>query len=376
MGKVVIVPCSSYDHREVQLCMTELFSYFDGLVDILNHKEILIKPNLCLPVSPENAITTHPEVIDSIVQLCKNYNPALKITIGDSPIGKADAERRSAIWNITGMADVAARNTCSIDYMENNYYFREYNSLTGGIRYPIHEVVDNPVNIINVPKFKTHGLMMLSGAVKNLYGLIPDGTKKWLHRRFPNRSDFARLLIDVYDCVNPCLNIVDAIVSLEGEGPGAKGKPKKTGLLLASTCAVSLDFVLAQIMNIDPLSVPTNKAWVERFGAAPTIEVVGAQISSFVCYDYKLPVVERYNNEKMVKKLFDLKYSKPKIDNKKCIGCGLCEKNCSVKAIGFKNSEVIINTDRCIGCLICHEICPRGAVEIKSNEFYTQIADM
>lgn len=376
MGKVVIVPCNSYNHHEVRSCMMELFSYFDGLIDILNHKEILIKPNLCLPTPPEDAITTHPEVVDSIIQLCKSYKSGIKISIGDSPIGKADAERRSSIWNITGMAEVATRNMCSIDYMENNYYFRKYNSMTGSIRYPIYQKVDNPVNIINVPKFKTHGLMMLSGAVKNLYGLIPDGTKKWLHRRFPSRSDFARLLIDVYDCVNPCLNIVDAVISLEGEGPGAKGKPKKTGLLLASTCAVSLDFVLAQIMNIDPLSVPTNKAWVERFGAAPTIEVVGGSISSFVFYDYELPMVERYNNEKVVKKLFDLKYSKPQIDNKKCVGCGLCERNCSVQAIESKNSAVIINRDRCIGCLICHEICPRGAVEITSNKFYTQIADM
>lgn len=374
-NQVAVIKCTSYDKTQVFQAICKAIDLLGGIETVIQgYKEVCIKPNLCLPEKPEKAITTHPEIVDAIVKVCKVKTN--NIVIGDSPVGKANSNRCKQLWNITGMYDVAQNNGCKIDYMNGSNVFKEFLYDSTSIKYLINNVVDKPVCLINVPKFKTHGLMLLTGAVKNLYGLIPDSTKKWLHRQFPNRKDFAMLLIDIYEKVMPALNIVDAVVSLEGEGPGAKGKPKDIGLILASRSGIAIDFLLADLMGIDPLMVPTNKAWIEKNGEKPSIEILGDDIEPYIRKDYILPQMKRYDNLAVVKKIFALKYSKPRIVYEKCISCGLCMDNCSVGAIFCKDNHPTICADKCIECLICHEICPKGAVEISNNRFYDQLSKM
>lgn len=52
-----------------------------------------------------------------------------------------------------------------------------------------------------------------------------------------------------------------------------------------------------------------------------------------------------------------------RIDEKKCIACGTCEKTCPVSAIGPGRDPV--DTDRCIACFGCVNNCPVNAVRIK-----------
>ncbi|MEA4816349.1 MAG: ATP-binding protein [Lachnospiraceae bacterium] len=56
-------------------------------------------------------------------------------------------------------------------------------------------------------------------------------------------------------------------------------------------------------------------------------------------------------------------FEKAHIDALKCIGCGLCEKNCRFGAIS--NGKVSIY--ECEGCGVCANICPVSAIEMKSH---------
>ncbi|MDR0401767.1 MAG: DUF362 domain-containing protein [Endomicrobium sp.] len=49
--------------------------------------------------------------------------------------------------------------------------------------------------------------------------------------------------------------------------------------------------------------------------------------------------------------------SKPLIEQKSCIGCGFCIKNCYYKALSIKNNKIIVNKDRCAGCGQCIVTC-------------------
>ncbi|NUM33294.1 MAG: 4Fe-4S binding protein [Candidatus Brocadiae bacterium] len=59
---------------------------------------------------------------------------------------------------------------------------------------------------------------------------------------------------------------------------------------------------------------------------------------------------------------------KIKIDEKRCVGCFLCENECPTKVFGKKVTQgceisSVVNVDDCIGCLSCAYICPSGAIE-------------
>lgn len=52
------------------------------------------------------------------------------------------------------------------------------------------------------------------------------------------------------------------------------------------------------------------------------------------------------------------------IDSQKCIGCGLCRKDCPANNISLENKKAKIITQNCIMCGHCVAICPKAAVSM------------
>lgn len=52
------------------------------------------------------------------------------------------------------------------------------------------------------------------------------------------------------------------------------------------------------------------------------------------------------------------------INNYKCIGCGLCKKDCVGFAIDVVDGKAVVNPTTCIKCGHCEAICPQGAVQL------------
>lgn len=55
----------------------------------------------------------------------------------------------------------------------------------------------------------------------------------------------------------------------------------------------------------------------------------------------------------------------PKINKKKCIGCGECVAYCAADAISVKNKKAVINPEGCIGCGECIVICANSAINVQ-----------
>lgn len=65
---------------------------------------------------------------------------------------------------------------------------------------------------------------------------------------------------------------------------------------------------------------------------------------------------------------------KPRFDEKKCISCGLCEKNCRCSAIDAKNHK--IDYTKCVTCFNCVSKCNKGAMRYGINKEVKSVKDM
>ena len=230
--------------------------------------------------------------------------------------------------------------------------------------------------IINFCKLKSHGMMGMSCAAKNMFGVVPGVIKPEYHYRFPEYADFADMILDLDEYFHPVLSIADAVVGMEGNGPTA-GTPRKLGCLLASHSPHTLDLIAAKIIGLEPSEVPTLDA-AKRRGLIPDsindLTVYGS-FSEFILSDFE-HVVERKSmlfagdGKNPIKRCFSkfagaILRTKPVLVKKMCIGCGVCANICPAKAIKIENKKAVINRSDCIRCFCCQEFCPKSAMKVK-----------
>lgn len=82
------------------------------------------------------------------------------------------------------------------------------------------------------------------------------------------------------------------------------------------------------------------------------------------CTDLKAP----YFVDQFISKAFDkARMTKNFYIEENCIGCGLCEKKCPVKAIEVRSGKPVWVKERCALCFRCLHHCPKFAIQYKSG---------
>ncbi|MDD4953939.1 MAG: DUF362 domain-containing protein, partial [Candidatus Omnitrophica bacterium] len=222
-------------------------------------------------------------------------------------------------------------------------------------------------------KLKTHHFTILSGAIKNLFGLVPGTYKTELHKNNFTVESFSRMLVDVYELTKPTLTIVDGILAMEGNGPGTSGKPRQANLLLAGDDAVAIDSILARVIGVEPLDILTTKEAARRgLGSVDinSITVLGADLEKVIKEPFLLPSASLLRKKipklviKIVKKF--IRYY-PYARKNKCIRCGACVKACPEKIITMKKKSLYFYYPKCIACFCCQEVCPAAAIDIRRS---------
>ena len=379
MNKVSIVRCADYQYANVEKSVFQCLDALPMIKEKITAKpRVLVKVNLLRGSSPEAAITTHPSVVEAIVRYLQAMG--CLVIIGDRPgsVLSFNEKLLRSVYQITGMVDVAKNTGCELNY---DCSVIEVVNKAGKIVPNMHiiKVINDVDFVVSAAKLKTHAMMTFTGAVKNLFGIIPGRTKIDYHLKMNNTDNFAALLVDICEYVKPVFSVIDAVDGMEGDGPAA-GDKRHVGLVLASESPYAIDLAAIQIIGMNPLDVPIMCEAKRRnvfSGNLADIEVKGVQLSEIKLKSFKYPVSQGVTGGRVPKFVKDFVLNqlrpKPVFDYGTCVSCGLCAESCPPKAISMVNGSPVVNVDTCIRCFCCHELCPKKAVHIKKNWLYERL---
>ena len=355
MSKVMIHPATYENLKEAVDLAFEIFP-----LD-LQGKSVLIKPNVLRATNADEGVVTHPAVLRSVVEKVVALKPGA-IIVGDNT-GMMSYGANEESFRKTGLMEAAMGYYKNIGNDSVNLPFNPDFVPTVSVS---RAVLDADV-IISLPKFKTHGLTVLTGAIKNSYGFLPGALKARLHKIAGSPERFHELVVEVFRLRVPDLFLVDGVVGMEGNGP-ASPDLRDIGLILASDNAVALDGVIATLMGCDPgLLKFLQKAKALGLGEYdPNLNEIIGQLNPIK--DFKLPPLGGeaiHHNKDIQAFLHQRTLLRPQVDPDLCTACGTCIDQCPVSALSMINDLPQVDPEICITCFCCQEMCPEKAIELK-----------
>lgn len=189
-----------------------------------------------------------------------------------------------------------------------------------------------------------------------------------IHAACPTAKQFAHGLLDVYQIRPPELNIMDAVMAMEGNGP-SNGKPVHLGLIMASDNAVALDAAAMHMLGQKPASVPHLDVAAKRGLGPVRLEDMHlhGQLPQVKNFKFPRTFVPGLTGIVLNRYLSRWANCLPKIVPGNCTACGICSAHCPVKAMTMAKHGPKLDKGKCIHCYCCQEMCPENAIKLSGR---------
>ena len=365
MDLISLQGCGGYGENLLRERLVALLQPLGGIERFVRPgQRVLLKPNLLAGKPPEAAVTTHPALVKLVTELVRGAGA--EVMVGDSP-GIGSFERVAEKSGIRKAVESAGGQLIPFGETRSVGSFGTFRQLELATAYLDADV------IINLPKLKTHEMMTLTCAVKNLYGTVVGAAKAGLHLTAGHSKElFAGLLLEIAFARPVALTIVDGIVAMEGDGPNS-GIPRQLGLLLAGENPVAVDTVAAHLAGIPASLLPVEQEARRRRlpgTELDQISIVGSSQLMPVNPPFILPkgLDVQFGLPGFLKGLLRNQLSPVPVANKEqCTLCGVCRDACPPEAITLTKNALKVDSGRCIRCWCCRELCPRHAMAIRKG---------
>ncbi|PLY02630.1 MAG: (4Fe-4S)-binding protein [Desulfuromonas sp.] len=365
MNRVALIATPDYTPGTIDASLSRLLAELGGLDSFIRPgQKVLIKPNLLSGKSPEKAVTTHPQLVHAVIEAVKRVGATP--LVGDSPgIGSP-----LQVAKACGILEVCEQTgTTFVPFVEATTI-----SLGAGSfqRLEIATPLLEADAIINLPKLKTHQMMGLTCAVKNLYGAVVGKRKISLHLQAgTSKALFARLLQELAQRLSPTLTIVDAVTTMEGNGPGS-GDPRHIGALIGGTSCVAVDTLALELTGL-PLERVFTQQMAQQMALPGSrftdLELCGDDLQALRATNFRAAKQTDVNfglPAPLRRPLRKALTARPEIVEKRCVRCGLCVNHCPPRAMQL-HKQVEIDLATCIRCFCCQELCPYGAIQTRQG---------
>jgi uncharacterized protein (DUF362 family)/Pyruvate/2-oxoacid:ferredoxin oxidoreductase delta subunit len=373
--RVSLVKCGEYQRKEVCRSVRTAVDLIGGIGRFADPGErVLLKPNLLQGIASDRCVTTHPEVLYAVGALLKEQG--CHVVVADSPGGgiRYSPGSLAKAYHAAGYDTIAEELDIGLN-LDTSWMSVPNPQGVLVKRFPVISPALSADRVVVVSKAKTHMWTLMTGACKNLFGIIPGLEKPSFHSRFRDDETFSQMLIDLNELIRPSLQVVDSVYGMEGDGP-LSGSPRKIGAILASSSGLATDLVIARLMAIAPGEVPLLRCAMGQ-GLLRTdgsdITVLGEDPDEMIIADFRKPSTYRGSGKGMrknaalslVQRAGNVYSLRPSVARERCTGCGKCRLICPVQAVSLEGDKARIDPGRCIRCYCCHEMCTGGAIVLE-----------
>jgi len=244
----------------------EAFDLIGGIGEL--GSPLILKPNLCTGNDHTGCANVKVEVVEALVDRILEGDRGLEIKIVESDSMSKYADKAFERYGYRAYVDRLSSQGVNIslhnlsgspltkfDY--DGYYFKKPE---------LPSPLADSGSFASVALAKTHGLTMITGALKNLFGLLPRKDQNFYH------PDIHEVILDLNRMFRSSLCLIDGRVGLEGV---ISGNPRKLGCIILGRNPVSVDATMARVMGFDPERI-RHIAEAERHGLGSLDpEVVG-----------------------------------------------------------------------------------------------------
>ncbi len=299
--RVAITRAPDYDRDRILVAVRRQFELLDPAGALFRRGDrVMLKPNCIVPRPSSCAAQTDPAVIVAVAHIVKDRGG--RPFVADSP---AWGTIRSCL-DALGIADELTRMGVEIHSLNRPKAIR----LDGvnGFGVPISCVAIEADAIINLPKFKSHQQLYATFAVKNMFGVMPGKRKPlWHYLKGARAEEFSRMLIEIYRYLSPAMNLIDAVVAMEGPGP-INGKPRPVGVLVGGVDPIACERICCEIAGFDPECLPILRTAANIGFGCPDrdhVEVVGDAYDDLLCTNFEpaRQVALRFSLPRVVKSI-------------------------------------------------------------------------
>lgn len=364
MGKIYFVRQKNYEQDSIDDAVLRCFNYFGGVEHFVRKGDrVLLKVNLVSGHDISRRVTTDPAVVRAAAKLllAQGATPFIADSPGIDNFTRA-AEKAGLLQVARELGIECRELTDPVELPHDDS--SDFHRITVG------KSVLEADAVINLPKLKTHGQMLLTLGVKNLFGCVPGRLKAgWHYNVGLSRDKFASLLLDIYRGVLPTFTLLDGVIGMHGDGP-TSGKPYEYGYMVATTDALAMDFWLCKMMGAKledfPLYLAAKRRKLSQCRLNPQ-DLDGDIMPEHIFPQLELPKTRSMRLLPRLPFIERLMTSRPVHVPELCIGCGRCQAVCAAGALRHENRRLYFDYGKCIRCYCCHEMCPVKAIEFRES---------
>jgi uncharacterized protein (DUF362 family) len=231
--------------EEAQRLTRQAIAALGGMNRFVSRGDVVwIKPNIGWNRRPEQAATTNPDVVATLVSMCYQAG-AKKVIVSDNSCNPATASfARSGI-------QAAAQKAGADCFTPDERKYRK-TKLNGKVlpSWDVYADVLGVNKLINVPIVKHHGLCKATLGMKNLMGVC-GGERNRFHQ------DLNNALVDLAAFLHPALVVMDAVRVLTANGPvgGNLADVQRRDTIVAGVDQVAVDALGATLLGHKPQDI-------------------------------------------------------------------------------------------------------------------------